>query len=403
MTKEMISVAEAKEILNNLTIHRHVVNKALADTAGYVLAADVYAAADIPAFNQSSMDGYAFMFADYDSGGENPLQVVSKTAAGSSHQIILQKGEAVRVFTGAPLPLGSDTVVMQEVTEEQNGRLYIRQPAIQKGDHFRPAGSEIKRGELALQKGTVITAGAIGFLGAIGVADIPVYKMPSVALIITGDELQAPGSPLQYGQVYEASSSMLEALLTQMGITDISIYYVEDNLSAITSILQQTIQDNKDLTLLTGGVSVGEFDFVVQAAGNCGVEQLFHRIKQRPGKPLFAGIKDQRVILGLPGNPSSVLTCFYEYVWPLLRKYTGHNDRLTMIKAALAAPHHKPHQLRHYLKGIYANGRVTILKGQESYKMRSFAIANCLVDLEESSKSYLEDEMVDIHLLPQYG
>lgn len=403
MTNHLITVAEAKAIMNQLPIIRRTMQLPLAEAAGCVLAADVFAQNDIPAFNQSSMDGYAFIFDDYaptETGSY--LQVVSKVPAGSSNRLLLQRGEAARVFTGAPLPEGSDTVVMQEVTEERDGQLYITQPTLKRGDNFRPAGSEIKKGELALEKGTVIAGAAIGFLAGMGHNTVPVYGPPTVIVIITGDELQTPGNALLYGQVYEASSYTLKAILKQMGIATVSIRYVADDLAATTAVLQEALQQ-ADMVLLTGGVSVGEFDFVVKAAENCGVKELFHRVKQRPGKPLYAGVKENRTVLGLPGNPSSVLTCFYQYVWPLLRRYTGHNDQLQQIQAPLAAPHRKEHPLKHFLKGIYANGRVTILTAQESYRMRSFAVANCLVELNEAAVFYQENDIVHLYLLPQYG
>ncbi|BAV07034.1 molybdopterin molybdochelatase [Filimonas lacunae] len=400
MTNQLITVSEAKAIINRLPLTPQTVLTSLPAAAGSVLAQDLHALIDIPAFNQSGMDGYAFAFADLDTYNHS-LQIVSKIAAGSGERITLQPGQAARVFTGAPLPEGSDTVVMQENTTINNGQLYITQPTLQKGDNFRPAGSEIQKGQLALSKGTVITPGTIGFLAGMGYAQVPVYAPPKIALLVTGDELQSPGTPLQYGQVYEATSVMLEALLLQMGIT-VTTTYVPDSLDATIAALDSALQQ-ADIILLTGGVSVGEFDFVVRAAQSCGVQQLFHRVLQRPGKPLYAGVKLEKTVIGLPGNPSSVLTCFYQYVWPLLRKLTGHNDQLQQLQAPLAGPHRKPHALRHFLKGQYANGRVTLLPAQESYRMRSFAVANCLVELPEPAATYEENDLVHLYLLPQYG
>lgn len=396
----MISVTEAKDILHRVTLVPKIMRCALPEAIGYILAEDIYALTDIPAFNQSSMDGYAFAFADWQSNQE--LQVVAAVPAGRGDRLVLRKGEAARVFTGAPLPEGADTVVMQEVTEVQQNRLTIQQPALQRGDNFRPQGSEIREGEPALPAGTPVTASAIGFIAGMGHQQVVVYAPPAVTIIITGDELQTPGEPLQYGQVYEASSFMLRAALTQMGITHINVLYAADNLSATVTALQQALQ-GADIVLLTGGVSVGDFDFVVKATEQCGVQQLFHRVKQRPGKPLYAGVKGLVTVFGLPGNPSSVLTCFYQYVWPLLRRCMGQQPALTQLQVPLAAQHYKPHQLTHFLKGHYHNGSVTVLAAQESYRMRSFAVANCFVALEEPSRQYEAQEQVTIFLLPNYG
>lgn len=399
MSHSLISVTEAKALLAQLPVTPHTVAKPLATTAGCILAEDLFAPVDIPAFNQSSMDGYAFAFTDYTT--HNTLEIVAKIPAGSSTPFTLQPGQAARVFTGAPIPAGADTVVMQEVTQEQNGQLSYHQPALKQGDNFRHAGSDISKGQLALPKGTRITPATIGFLAGMGFHQVTVYSQPVVTLLVTGDELQTPGQPLAWGQVYEASSVMIQALLAEMGIS-VTVHHVADDLTATTAALAAALQPS-DIVLLTGGVSVGEFDYVVRAAENCGVQQLFHRVLQRPGKPLYAGVKEGKAILGLPGNPSSVLTCFYQYVWPLLRRYTGHNDQLQKIQAPLAATHNKPHPLTHFLKGIYANGKVTILTAQESYRMRSFAVANCLVELPAEARTFSENEITDLYLLPHYG
>lgn len=379
---------------------RKVSRKPLVDAVGLVLADNVYARTDIPSFDQSSMDGYAFRFGDWQPG--NTLKVVGKLPAGHSGGLQLQAGEAARIFTGAPLPGGADTVVMQEQTEIQGDLLNILQTGLQQDDNKRTRGAEIRDGELALEKGNLITAGAAGFLAGTGCYEVAVYDMPSVAVVVTGDELQQPGQALPYGQVYEASSTMLRIALREMGITDIQLYFAKDDPEETVAALDNALR-LCDVVLLTGGVSVGEFDFVVPAAARCGVQQLFHRIKQRPGKPLYAGRKGNRPVFGLPGNPSSVLTCFYEYVWPVLRRLTGHGHQLKVLAVPLSAPHHKINQLTHFLKGYYADGRVTILPAQDSYRMRSFATANCLVALDEAAQPYQENDLVNIHLLPVYG
>ncbi|SEL13343.1 molybdopterin molybdotransferase MoeA [Parapedobacter koreensis] len=399
-SSQIISVAEAKAILNAQAFERKTVRKSLPEAVGQVLAEDVCAQVDVPAFDQSSMDGYAFTFADWKPGVT--LAVVGKIPAGASGQLAVGMGEAARIFTGAPLPEGTDTVVMQERTEEISGQLRIDQVDLKQGDHTRTRGAEINRGEVALVQGMPLTAAAIGFLAGVGCDQVVVYALPTVALVITGDELQQPGKPLLHGEVYEASSSMLRAALAQMGIADVQVYYAEDTLEGTIKVLDTALQVS-DVVLLTGGVSVGEYDFVVQAASRCGVQQLFHRVRQRPGKPLYAGRKANQPIFGLPGNPSSVLTCFYQYVWPQLRKLTGHNDTLTALRVPLAAAYDKHNQLTHFLKGVYRDGYATILPAQESYRMRTFAVANCLVVLDEAMRHYDANELVDIHLLPSYG
>lgn len=396
----MISVTEATNILTRQRFGQQPLRKGLSEAIGFVLAEDIYAPLDIPAFDQSSMDGYAFAFDGWEPG--RSLTIVVEVPAGRHDLLSIQKGEAARVFTGAPVPGGADTVVMQEQVIVTNGQLTILNRDLKKGDACRTRGAEIKKGELALAKGTVITTGAIGFLAGLGYNHVMVYAAPSVCIVITGNELQQPGHPLQHGQVYEASSFMLNANLRQMGVSEITTLYSPDELEETVAILNKALEI-ADVVLLTGGVSVGEYDFVVEATRRCGVEQLFHKVKQRPGKPLFAGRTEHKMVFGLPGNPSSVLTCFYRYVWPFLRRWAGQKDKLITLKVPLARPHDKKHQLTHFLKGIYRDGKVEILPAQESYRMRSFAVANCLVALDEDARSYIENEPVTIYLLPVYG
>lgn len=396
----MISVAEARSILNSQHFEKRIVGKALADAIGFVLAEDIYAPLDIPAFDQSSMDGYAFAFDDWEAG--ELLMIAVEIPAGRRDPLFMGKGEAARVFTGAPIPDGADTVVMQEQVSVRDRQLTILQTDLKKGNAFRARGSEIKKGELALSKGTTITTGSIGFLAGLGFNEVNVYAAPSISIIITGNELQSPGNALQHGQVYEASSFMLTANIRQMGISEIMVLNVSDELEETVTTLKAAL-DSSDIVLLTGGVSVGEYDFVVEATKRCGVHQLFHKVKQRPGKPLYAGRTENKMIFGLPGNPSSVLTCFYQYVWPLLREWNGHRGELKQMQVPLLRSHDKQNQLTHFLKGIYNDGKVEILPAQDSYRMRSFAVANCLVELGETMRSYDENELVTIHLLPIYG
>jgi len=396
----LISVEEAKNIINEQQIKKKILRVPVQDALGKVLATDLYAPIDIPAFHQSSMDGYAFSFKYWKQ--EQSLSVTHEIPAGSKGPLRVPETNAARIFTGAALPLGVDTVVKQELIELKDNQIVIKDPSISLGDNVRLKGSEIKEGEQALAAGTVLGPATIGFLCGIGLSEVDIFTSPSVAVIVTGDELKQPGTPLAHGEVYEASSAMLSAALLQMGINRIKTYYAKDNLDDTIIQLQNALAF-ADVVILTGGVSVGDYDFVVRAAEACEVEKLFHKIKQRPGKPLFFGRKSEQMVFGLPGNPSSVLTCFYEYVWPALRSFGGHEKQLKTLKVPLRISYTKNNQLTHFLKGYYDNDKVTILHAQESYRLRSFAMANCLVVLNEEMKTYLEDELVEIHLIPTYG
>ncbi len=391
----MINVTEAKHIISTSIEALKPVTISLLQARGKVLAADVVATVDIPAFRQSAMDGYAFAFDDL----QKEFVIEGEMAAGSSSSIEVTAGKAIRIFTGAPVPTGADTVVMQEKVKIEKGLLIIEDDKLLRNGNVRSIGSEIKAGTLALSKGSVVTAAAIGFLAGIGVTEVSVIPDPAISIILTGNELQDPGKPLAYGQVYESNSFGLTAALESLHLTVHQVYKSEDDPDVLTAILQQALDDS-DLVLLTGGVSVGDYDFVLQAAEKCGVAQQFHKVKQRPGKPLFFGIKNKKVVFGLPGNPSSVLTCFYEYITEALALQTKRPLQLKTVQTVLAKDCIKPPGLTHFQKAYYNGESVLPLTAQESYKLNSFATANCLLLLDGEKETYEANDPVTIHLLP---
>ena len=394
----MISVTEAKKIISENVSSLEPVILSLQDAAGLILAEDIYATTDIPAFPQSSMDGYAFSFSGWKQ--HKKLRIAGEVAAGSNETITLDPKNAVRIFTGAAVPPGADTVIMQEKVKTINGELIIEDESLQLGNSVRPKGSEIKAGVLALEKGNILSPAAVGFLAGIGITEVKVYPNPSLSIIITGNELQQPGQLLQHGQVYESNSFALKAVLKQLHIENIHILYATDKPEIVTGTLKKALQQS-DVVLLTGGISVGDYDFVLQAASECGVEKLFHKIKQRPGKPLYFGKKGNKLVFGLPGNPSSVLTCFYQYVIPALEKLSKRNIGLQTLRVPLARSFQKAVGLTHFLKGFYDGKTAMPLDAQESFRLSSFAKANCLIQIDEEITSCNEGELVNVYLLPQ--
>ena len=393
----MISVSDAKKIISENVSTLSPVILPLQDAAGLILAKDVYALTDIPAFPQSSMDGYAFSFEGWKKNTK--LKIIGEVAAGSNETFTLAPENTVRIFTGAAVPAGADTVIMQEKVKTQNGELLIDDETLQSGNSVRPKGSEIKAGSLALEKGNILSPAAIGFLAGIGITEVKIYPNPSISIIITGNELQQPGKTLQHGQVYESNSFALKAVLQQLHINNVEVYYATDKPEVVTNTLKKALQQS-DVVLLTGGISVGDYDFVLQATTECGVEKLFHKVKQRPGKPLYFGKKENKLVFGLPGNPSSVLTCFYQYVLYALEKLTKRKISLQTIEAPLVRSFQKGTGLTHFLKGKYDGKTATILDAQESYRLSSFAKANCFIQINEEMTSCKEGELVTVYLLP---
>ncbi|MGV3685338.1 MAG: gephyrin-like molybdotransferase Glp [Daejeonella sp.] len=397
MGGEFISVSEAKNLIDKYTGLLNPVIVPLIDAGGHVLSEDVFSKTDVPPFNQSSMDGYALNYSHWKQFGK--LDLKGEAAAGSRQLAPLEPGQAVRIFTGAPVPEGADTVVMQERTRVDAGKLIVEDENLAEGLNFRPKGIEIKAGALAMEAGSFLTPAALGYLAGVGVSEVSVYPKPSITVILTGNELQVPGEPLQYGQVYESNSFTLKAALIQT-VAEIDFLVVEDTLLKLTAVLAYALEKS-DVVLLTGGVSVGDYDFVIRAAEANGVDQVFHKIRQKPGKPLFFGKRDEKIVFGLPGNPASVLSCFYEYVLPCLGRMSKRETALESRKVPLNMALKKPAGLTQFLKGHYDGKTVSDLKAQESFRLSSFAKANCLIILEEYRTDYTENELVEIHMLPE--
>lgn len=392
----MISVKAAKDLISENITPLAPVSIDLGQASGLILAADIYARFDIPAFRQSSMDGYALKFAD----SEKELQLVGEMAAGTSTQLTISEGETSRIFTGAPLPDGADTVVMQEKIIRTGNKITLHDATLKPGSNVRGIGSEIAAGALAMEKGDLLSPAAVGFLAGIGITRVSVFPLPQIALIVTGKELQKPGETLAFGQVYESNSYSLAAALKTEGIAGIKVYEADDELEILQNVLQ-TALDQHDVVLLTGGVSVGDYDFVIEAATHCDVKQVFHKVKQKPGKPLYFGTYNQKLIFGLPGNPSSVLSCYYNYVLPAVKALSQKSDTVTEVEAVLTHTYNKPAGLTHFLKGKYENGKVSPLGAQESYRLSSFAQSNCLICLNETQENFEAGETVTVLILPQ--
>ena len=391
----MISVHEALSLVRENVHPLKPVRLPLAEAGGLILAEDVDAVFDIPAYPQSSMDGYAFTYDDWHS--RKKLTVKGEIPAGLYNGTTLKPQQAVRIFTGAVVPEGADTVVRQELTDVSGDRLIIRDGVITKGENVRIPGSEIKAGETALNKDKKLSPAAMGFLAGIGIHEVLVYPKPSVSLIVTGNELQAPGRLLKKGQVYESTSFSILAVLRQLYIDQFRWVAVQDDRNQLSRALLSALAES-DLVMLAGGVSVGDYDYVPEVLSSCGVKTIFHKVRQKPGKPLFFGRKDEKIIFGLPGNPSSVLTCFYEYVLMAAEILSNERDTIKNTEAVMAEDYIKNPELTYFLKGYLDGNRVTPLGAQESYRMRTYAEANCLIRMEEGVTEYKTGEKVEVQI-----
>lgn len=390
----MINVEEAFKILSQNVGANASVNMNLNAALGHVLAEDVKSLIDMPSFNQSAMDGYAFNF-------QNDIKdynVVGEVAAGSSNNPALKIGEGVRIFTGAMVPDDANIVVQQEWIDRNENIATISQE-VKVGRNIRLKGEQIQQGDVALEKGTLITPAGVGFLTGLGIAEVAVVQKPKIALITTGNELVKVGNKLEPGQIYESNSAMLAAAFEQYDFKNYSVTTVADNYEATKENIHKAIQ-NSDFVILTGGISVGDYDFVGKALQELNVEQLFYKINQKPGKPIYMGKKGDTIIAGLPGNPAAALSCFYMYVLPTLHLMMGKGfEGLEKVALPLGEDYTKKGSRAEFLKAKIKDGQLFVLGMQSSAMLRSFATADALVYIPASITIVKKMEKVDAYRL----
>jgi molybdopterin molybdotransferase len=391
----MISVEQATQIISeNSQQTDKSIDINLIDALSFVLFQDVLSTINMPPFRQSAMDGYAINLYD-----AKTYTLIGEVKAGDGHQLHLKPGDAVRIFTGAPVPDSANAVVMQEKISSQNHTLII-DSNITINENIRPLGEQVLEGQVALKKGVKLTAAAIAYLTTLGITQVKVYKKPSIAIVVTGNELVQAGQPLQYGQIYESNAIMLISALKQAGYTDVSTYSVSDHYEKTLQVLKEVIHEN-DIVLVSGGISVGDYDFVGKALKELGVVEHFYKVNQKPGKPLFFGKKDDKIIFALPGNPAASLSCFYIYVIAAIEKLSGNlNFKIKRVKAVSKSEFIKKGERAQFLKAIYKDGKVEILEGQNSSMLHTFALANALVYLADTDESVKINDEVEVILLP---
>ncbi|MDZ7659377.1 gephyrin-like molybdotransferase Glp [Fodinibius sp.] len=398
----MISISEAKSLLFESIEPLQPTEVSTVTSEGYILADNLFSNITIPMFDQSAMDGYAVRVADNKLANQEhiTLPVKGEVQAGGYFNNSMPPNSAVRIFTGAAVPDQTRCVVRQEYVQTDGKSVTISTEDIASENNIRPAGSRIKKGDLALKKGTKLTPAAIGFLNALGISEAEVIQKPEVAILATGNELRKPGEELQPGEIYESNSSMLNAALQQSGFTAQAAEPVRDISNELKTSLENLL--NKfDVVITTGGISVGKYDLVKQTLEELGVEQIFYKVKQKPGKPIYAGKKENKLVFALPGNPASALVCFYEYVLPSLKKMSGEPDYELPKKSIPLAHSFMMNDTRDiFFKAKIKDGVVTILGGQGSDMLQTFAEANALVLLPAGEKQYEPGDNVETHLLP---
>lgn len=317
MARELITIDEARGVVLGAVRPLGTETVALTQALGRVLAAPIRAAGDVPPFACSAMDGYAVR-----SGGAGRiLEVVAESRAGAPAERLLADGEAIRVSTGAAVPDGADAVVRQEDVEERDDRISVG-IAVNPGSNIRAAGEDLRAGEAVLSPGTVLGPAELGYAVAAGVAELTVARRPRVAILCTGDELRAPGEPLAPGQIHNSNAPMLEALSARAGALVEPTERVPDSREATRSALGSAL-DRADVVVVSGGVSVGPHDHVKPALEALGVREQFWGVALQPGKPTWFGVRDGKLVFGLPGNPVSCVVTFTLFAAPALAALQG--------------------------------------------------------------------------------
>lgn len=387
----MISIEKALEIVLDQEVLMPIESKNPVEARGHYLAQDVHAPFDLPTFSNSAMDGYAVC------GIASTYKVSGEVAAGDTNSASLKVGEAIRIFTGGKIPDNTTAVIMQEKVSVEDSILAVKDQVVA-GKNIRPKGGELKKGVLVFEQGKLLSPATIGMISSLGFEQINVFQKPKISIVTTGDELIEQGKELKEGQIYESNGASLTSALANYGFNCESKTQIEDDFEAIKSGISNELEKS-DVVLISGGISVGEYDFVKRALEENGVDELFYKVAQKPGKPLYFGRRDEKLVFALPGNPASSLTCFYVYVLPLLQKICGGTEvGLHRVSIPLENDFEMKSDRPTFFKAKSLNNEVKLLHGQGSSMLHSLAEGNALVFISEQKK-YQKGEPVRCLLL----
>jgi len=370
-----------------------------------VLAEDVISPFDVPGHDNSAMDGWAVRFADLAADGETTLKRIGESFAGKPYDGAIGPGETVRIFTGGVMPGSADTVVMQERAAEKDGRVTIAAGAVAKaGTNRRFAGEDLKRGSVVFRRGQPLRPAELGMLASLGINEIGVYRKLRVAFFSTGDELRSIGQPLAAGQLYDSNRYTLHGMLTRLDCDVIDMGVVADVPDDLERAFA-TAAGIADVVITSGGVSVGEADYVKTLLDKLG-EVLFWKIAMKPGRPLAYGRLGDAHFFGLPGNPVSVMVTFYQFVRDALLILQGRAgiEPVPTFKATLAAPIRKAPGRTEFQRGILAHApdggwSVRTTGDQGSGILSSMSQANCFIVLGTDVGNVAAGESVDVQPL----
>ena len=371
------------------------------EALGRVLAQEIVPSINVPAHDNSAMDGYAVASADLSSSSNSSLEEIGTALAGRPFAGKVASGQCVRVMTGAVMPQGTDTVVIQEMVKEENGKVVVP-PGQKRAQNVRYAGEDLKIGVPVLKAGIALRPAELGLIASLGLGEVKVRRRLRVALFATGDELASVGAPLREGEVYDSNRYTLHGMLARLGVEILDLGVVRDDPAQLEAAFRKAA-GSADVVITTGGVSVGEADFVKQLMAKLG-EVLFWKIAMRPGRPMAFGRIGGAFLFGLPGNPVAVMVTFYQFVRDALLHLSGRADDFTLplLKAPAAEPLRKVPGRTEYQRGIlFRDGpdwKVRTTGQQGSGVLRSMAEANCFIVLEHDRGKVAAGELVSVQL-----
>ena len=379
----VISEEEALERILSKVLFLPPTEVFLADALDRFAAADLFATIPLPPFDNSGMDGYAVVA---ESATRDPrLKIVGEQPAGVSKNLSLSTGEAVRIFTGAPMPKGADTVVMQEETQREGDFVRVRTKQISEGDFVRQAGADLAIGQQIIKRGDRLRPTTLALLASQGIRSVTVGKRAQVAIVTTGDELVAPGKELRAGQIFESNGVMLAALVAKADAKLSMRRHCRDNFDALCAALRDATQ--YDAAIISGGVSVGERDLVREALQEIRAEIDLWRVAVKPGKPFLFGKREQCRIFGLPGNPVSTFVTFLIFVRPILLRMMGAAEiGLPRARVRLGHEVSGDETRPHYFRGELKDGQFKTVGRQESHALFGLTRANALLRVRPQEK-----------------
>lgn len=401
----MIPVSEAIHIVKSQTHKLSFEEVALQDSLNRILAEDIFADTDLPPFNRSQMDGYAVRFEDVKDVPAR-LKVVGESAAGSGWHNEMKAGEAVRIMTGAPVPMGADSVQKVEVTREEDGFVFIDEAVKHEGQNIVARGREITKGEKVLHSGERITAAMIAPLASFGYGRVKVSKRPRVAILATGSELVFVDNIPQQDQIRDSNSFTLAAYSVLANATAERLPLTGDDLESLKEAIKRA-SENSDVLIMSGGVSVGVYDFTKTALRDLGAEIFFEKVSLKPGKPTVFGKLNDTLVFGLPGNPVSVAVTFNLFARTALMLMQGANDAELKFENAILSHSAKGAKEREtYLPATLTTNEkgkliASPLKWGGSSDFVSFARATALINIPQGIKTVEEGERVRVAYLPE--